>query len=281
MTEHQTESSVPGGLPPGQGDAPRTPLCRRPRASTGSTPRRPLRSCWWSSITWATSMRRCSCRSRSPLNEAWRQLNNQLIPVRMPLFFLVSGMLATRAVARPWRAVRRPRVADILWPFVLWSLVYGAATGAAYATDPGGWAGAAFVNWAAIPLGGTAYWYLSALVVFFCTAWLGRRFGAILVLVAFTAWLAASSMTPLLSPVLGVSLTTNVVRWCYFGLWYMVGCFARDIVARIANLPLLPTFGVSACLYVLVARKVYGGEEATTDTGSKVSTCSGSCRRSC
>ncbi|KRC34160.1 acyltransferase [Oerskovia sp. Root22] len=193
------------------------------------------------------------------LNAPWRELNDWLIPVRMPLFFLVSGMLATRAVSRPWSALRRPKVADLLWPFALWSVIYGVATGAAYATEPGGWTGAAFASWWAIPAGGTAYWYLTALVVFFCVARLARRFGAALVLVAFVAWLGASGLSVVVSPVLGTALSTNLVRWCYFAVWFMVGCFARDTVARIARLRLAPTLVVSATLYVVIAMKVYGG----------------------
>lgn len=193
------------------------------------------------------------------LNAPWRELNDWLIPVRMPLFFLVSGVLAARALSRPWSALRRPKVADLLWPFALWSVIYGVATGAAYATEPGGWTGAAFTSWWGIPAGGTAYWYLTALVVFFCVSRLARRFGASLVLVAFVAWLGASSLSAVITPVLGTTLSTNVVRWCYFALWFMLGCFARDTVARVSRLRLAPTLFVSASLYVVIAMKVYGG----------------------
>lgn len=43
--------------------------------------------------------------------------------VRMPLFFLVSGIFAARALSRPWRDVLQRRVLLYAWLYVLWVLI--------------------------------------------------------------------------------------------------------------------------------------------------------------
>ncbi|RLP73870.1 acyltransferase [Mycetocola manganoxydans] len=61
----------------------------------------------------------------------WKALSDFLVPVRMPLFFLMSGLLAGAAVNRPWRKLFRSRYANLLWPYLIWSVsfsfVYGFA----------------------------------------------------------------------------------------------------------------------------------------------------------
>lgn len=58
-----------------------------------------------------------------PVTGAWGTLSVALLPVRMPLFFAISGYFAARQLDRPWRAVLTRRVAPLLWVFVLWTLL--------------------------------------------------------------------------------------------------------------------------------------------------------------
>ena len=51
---------------------------------------------------------------------AWLELTYALRPVRMPLFFVVSGLFAGPALRRPWRQVVRKRVLDIYYLYALW-----------------------------------------------------------------------------------------------------------------------------------------------------------------
>jgi len=54
---------------------------------------------------------------------AWDTGTRLLTPLRMPLFFLVSGYFASRAVLRPWRATVRSRVLGNLYLHLMWLLV--------------------------------------------------------------------------------------------------------------------------------------------------------------
>ncbi len=59
-----------------------------------------------------------------PVTGAWGRASELLLPVRMPLFFLISGLFAARQVERPWPEVWRRRVAPLAYLFVLWTLVH-------------------------------------------------------------------------------------------------------------------------------------------------------------
>ena len=51
-----------------------------------------------------------------PIPGAWGVLTEQLLPMRMPLFFTISGMFAIGAVRRPWRVLGRSKVATVPLP---------------------------------------------------------------------------------------------------------------------------------------------------------------------
>lgn len=54
------------------------------------------------------------------VSETWVGVSNALKPVRMPLFFVVSGIFASGAVARPWSPGVRRRVASPAYLYVVW-----------------------------------------------------------------------------------------------------------------------------------------------------------------
>ena len=55
--------------------------------------------------------------------QAWHELTEALRPVRMPLFFALSGFFASRAVHRPWPAARA-RVLGGYYLYVVWLLFF-------------------------------------------------------------------------------------------------------------------------------------------------------------
>ncbi|MDL5352998.1 acyltransferase family protein [Microbacterium sp. zg-YB36] len=53
----------------------------------------------------------------------WDSLNLVFALMRMPLFFLVAGMLAVGAVERSWPALWRTRLAVLVWVFLVWTVL--------------------------------------------------------------------------------------------------------------------------------------------------------------
>ncbi|QIK65356.1 acyltransferase [Nocardioides sp. HDW12B] len=52
--------------------------------------------------------------------EGWAALTAALKPIRMPLFFLLSGLFAAGAVRRPWSQVLTSRVLNPYWVYAVW-----------------------------------------------------------------------------------------------------------------------------------------------------------------
>jgi hypothetical protein len=58
------------------------------------------------------------------LAAAWHVLNGFIRPVRMPLFFLVSGILASESVMRPRLDMQRSRLVRPLYLYFAWGVIY-------------------------------------------------------------------------------------------------------------------------------------------------------------
>ncbi|MBG6239552.1 putative membrane protein YcfT [Mycetocola sp. CAN_C7] len=186
---------------------------------------------------------------------AWKALSTFLIPVRMPLFFLMSGVLAASAVQRPWPTLFRSRYANLLWPYLLWSVAFSVVFGCA--VSPENWWPTTATSLATIVQGGDAYWFLPSLVVFFTLARVFRSVSPALLFVAFLAWLVIPLTQPLLTEFLPDGLATNIGRWCSFALWFLLGCFGRTLVNRVAALPWFPLLPLAAGSYALMAYFYY------------------------
>jgi len=163
----------------------------------------------------------------------WFTSMNVVEPMRMPLFFMVSGMLAAGAVSRPWRLSRR-RTFGMTYLYILWSAIFFTVvalyvnTGlvAAITQFPG-----------RLLVGSSGYWYLYALLLYFILAKLLRRYPAwIVVAVAiglnllrapvaqwnrdyFVGIDAGSSMT---------SIVTNLV-------FFLIGAYYKELLAQITR----------------------------------------------
>jgi uncharacterized membrane protein YcfT len=164
----------------------------------------------------------------------WADLSAALIPVRIPLFFLVSGLLAVRAVERPWRLLVRTRFTSLLWPFALWTLLIALPwSSRTYPDDP-------LINAEGVAssllLGGTHFWYLPALVIVTSVAKLVRRVSLVAIVAAATVNLWVTANLNQFVGVMGPYLGINLDRWLLCLLWFMVGCFLPAIARRISRL---------------------------------------------
>jgi uncharacterized membrane protein YcfT len=171
-------------------------------------------------------------------------MNSMLLTVRMPLFFLVSGLLAARALDRPWSQVYRGRVLDLIWPFAIWTAAFAPFWAFAHGR---GWADVPTALGWIVELSG-AYWYLSALVVFFVVTWLARRHRPALLVVAAGVWLAAPVIHGLVA---GLPGQLTVFRLATFFVWFVLGATFTVALDRLANAPLL--IGVALGLAWFVA----------------------------
>lgn len=178
----------------------------------------------------------------------WTGVNEIFTPVRMPLFFICAGLLARAALTRPWRDLRHPRYAILLWPYLLWSLVFAGIAGFAYSPDnPTRYVIDQLVR---LPLGASPYWFLTALVVFFTAGKLLTRWP--------TAVLALSGVVAVLTPILATQILATVphpvdqtlLRFGRNAFWWFLGCFGGALVGRVAALspPLLVLGGGTAYL---------------------------------
>lgn len=129
-----------------------------------------------------------------PVTGAWGTLSESLLPVRMPLFFFVSGLFATTLVDRPWRAVLTRRVLPLLYLFVLWTLLHTLVLRLAPGFDTAVASSPAELL-AGLTITPGNLWYLLALPAYVVVARATRRapavaLGAALVLsvVAFSGW---------------------------------------------------------------------------------------------
>ena len=57
------------------------------------------------------------------LIDAWDWVDDTLKPLRMTLFFLLSGIFASSSIDRPWRSVFRKRVGSPYYLYVVWLLL--------------------------------------------------------------------------------------------------------------------------------------------------------------
>ncbi|WP_432544280.1 acyltransferase family protein [Kineococcus sp. SYSU DK002] len=133
----------------------------------------------------------------------WNLVNGAAQVLRMPLFFFLSGLLATRAVERPWRILLRGRIGTNLYLYVLWaSAAFLLFTLIPYGREgaprgPWHWVESTFL----LPENGT--WYLLTLALFIVTARLLRA-------VPTTALLGVAAVV---STVAGTGLVEDSFVW--------------------------------------------------------------------
>ncbi|GGO02426.1 acyltransferase family protein [Micromonospora parathelypteridis] len=109
-----------------------------------------------------------------PVPGAWGLLGEQLLPLRMPLFFTISGIFAANAVHRPWRLVRRSRVSRLFYLYATWLLIHTAVLALApgFPTDRATDLEGLLAQLTVTP---SNLWYLYALALYFVLAKVLRR----------------------------------------------------------------------------------------------------------
>ncbi len=168
------------------------------------------------------------------VGEAWHGLTEALRPVRMPLFFALSGFFASRALHRPWPAARA-RVLGGYYLYAVWLLFFVAYYEIATRMPANRTDGVADLAkdlvWAS-----TSMWFLYALPVYFVVAKLLRRWPSAVLLGAATL---AGSLSWF-----GIEqVNREQVLFCF--LFFAVGAYRpRAVTDAVARLPVPAALGV-------------------------------------
>ena len=165
------------------------------------------------------------------VEDAWLWVTAALKPIRMPLFFVVSGFFAAGAMGRPWAVVRR-RIVNPYYLYVVWLVIFAGVysverTLPANRTD-GLLDFLTELGWAA-----TSMWFLFALAAYFGAAKALRGVPAPLVLAVAAGVALTTSWLPLHE-------TNRVAVLTHFG-YFAFGAYYPHLLRRLAEvrLPLL------------------------------------------
>jgi len=162
-----------------------------------------------------------------PVTDVWAMVNAQLLPLRIPLFFLVSGMFAARAVLAADGGSWRRRAARLALLYAAWVLIQTFVLAltpdfdTARATD--GWE-----LLAQLTISPTNLWYLLALAVYLVIGRLTRGLPTVPVLAA--AFVIAAVAGAGLIPDLG-----NLWQLVQSVFFFLVGLRLRAVIERFAQ----------------------------------------------
>ncbi len=168
-------------------------------------------------ITWRISL---------PIPGMWGTLVEQLLPMRMPLFFTISGLFAANAVNRPWSVVRRSKVARLYYLYVLWILIHTAVLALTPDFDTLHASGPLDLL-EELTITPPNLWYLYALALYFVIAKMVRRAPPALVLVPAFLLSAAAAANLLTGPGNRGNLYQNL-------FFFLAGVFFRPLIERLA-----------------------------------------------
>ncbi len=160
----------------------------------------------------------------SALTSFLQHFNHLVEPLRMPIFFLVSGMLAASAIHRPWRETTK-RTTGMVYLYVTWMVVYFGfiALLGAQINEP----------ISAILFARSGFWYLYAMALFFVIARLLRNQPAWVVV-------AVALVPNLLRPVTQEFFEGLVPGGMYTSMamnlgFFLLGAYFKEILGTLAQ----------------------------------------------
>lgn len=181
----------------------------------------------------------------------WREINDALSSMRMPLFFVLSGLFAPKWLLKPWRDLWTVKVRLYLWVFLLWEVI-GSIVFLLGQTMKGEGFGLrqAILGLAISPvLPRFELWFIWALSIFFVVAKLSRRVDPRLQLVIAGA----------VSVVALSGLETANVGWTgslkyYF--FFLAGIYLRTWIIRVGEVDNRLLIGAAMLLWMAVTATV-------------------------
>jgi fucose 4-O-acetylase-like acetyltransferase len=194
---------------------------------------------------------------------AWTTVDSFLTPIRIPLFFFISGLLAARAVSRPWSEAKT-RVTSPAYLYVIWSVLLSLRL-LAPGQEPEAHGYVANLFWGLLLAGG-GYWYLYALPLYFliCRFVRGRGWIVLIALSAavnlmqgpVTIWTRELSAHVMDDPTLLASVAGNLL---FFAVGVRHGNTLQLFARRLSGLSLT---GVAALYSAVVLAGIFGFDSA-------------------
>ncbi|MCC3266565.1 acyltransferase family protein [Arthrobacter gengyunqii] len=157
----------------------------------------------------------------APLSKAWDIVVSAAQPIRMPLFFLISGYLCANSIYRPWRAVMRKRIFSIVYLYYVWLGLYAFVAFGETLAQEVAFTPEAFIRQLFWP--STSLWYLYGLVAYFLIARATSRIPP-WALILITAVISVAGTT-------AFDGTLQYLSRCLF--FFVIGCRWPQIVRTI------------------------------------------------
>lgn len=193
-----------------------------------------------------------------PLPGLWGAFGDMLLPLRMPVFFTISGMFAAAAVQRSWSTVARSRIARFYYLYLVWFTVHTLVLAMVPDFDTLA-AHSALQVLEQLTITPTNLWYLVALALYFVVAKVTRGLPTWAILVPALALSVIASADLLAAPGNRGQLYQNL-------FFFLAGLRFKPLIERWAKASTLPIVLVGGALYlgimvgvqVLNAQDVYG-----------------------
>ena len=180
----------------------------------------------------------------APAQDAWVGLRDLLLPVRMPLFFLLAGYFAAHVIHRPWQTVLRTRTLNLYYLYLVWLLVQTAF----FAFVPhAGTASATSVRdlFGQLTYAPSNLWFLVALALYFVIAKAGMKVAPLMLVGAGAlSFLAFAGRVP------AVLETTPMPEYLVF---FLLGAYAPGLLRSIRPRVSLVVGGFTALVLGVLA----------------------------
>ncbi|MEV4703746.1 acyltransferase [Actinoplanes sp. NPDC049316] len=187
----------------------------------------------------------------APIPGLWGTFGDQLLPLRMPVFFTISGLFAAAAVQRSWKVTARSRIAKFYYLYVVWFVVHTTVLAMVPSFETLA-AHSALDVLEQVTITPTNLWYLVALAVYFVVAKLSRNLPVAAVLVPAFLLSATASAGLLAAPGNRGQLYQNL-------FFFLAGLRLKPWVerwARTANLRMLLVGGAGYLVVMLALRQL-------------------------
>lgn len=170
----------------------------------------------------------------------WAEVNFFLGPIRMPLFFLLSGLFAAKALSEPWEKLANRRIWVMVWLYVIWvplrDLFNAFLPGthveeigiirAPTIADPGNWPALAYNTAHSFVEPASYLWFLWALALFAILTKATRN-------VPPAIQFVVAALVNVTAPFAGVSWSWDFVAKMY--VFYVLGLYAAPWIFRMTQ----------------------------------------------